>query len=224
MEGVSQPSPSLLDFSMKMSTLTETMSMSLVLLPTPVCFSCTHGHSVCRLFAIPNVHQFFWVLTFNLPEAVNCNHRVVVWNLVEHWQWENVYEVVPAAAGMELSWIILNCISGFENYINSAGSVVLNAFKKALNYYTLSQNPLFQITCAKKTVTNWNALAEHLVCPPPLYFQPLLITPHLTENAQGSCCTKAHHSAEVLNYLKGPVPCSRSGGVCYFYSNSSPLF
>jgi hypothetical protein len=125
---------------------------------------------------------------------------------------------------MELSWIILDCISGFENYINSAGSVVLNAFKKALNYYTLGQNPLFQIMHGKKTVTNYNALAEHLVCPPPLYSKPLLITPHLTENAQGSCCTKAHHSAEVLYYLKGPVQCSRSGGVCYFYSNSSPLF
>ncbi|KIC70642.1 hypothetical protein DB44_HJ00030, partial [Candidatus Protochlamydia amoebophila] len=110
-------------------------------------------YSVFRLFAIPNAHWFFWVLTFNLPEAVDCNHRVVVWNLIEHWQWENVYEVLPAAAGMELSWIILNHISSFKNYINSAGSVVLNAFEKALNYYTLSQNPLFQITHGKKTVT-----------------------------------------------------------------------
>ncbi|ELR10867.1 uncharacterized protein ACA1_181200 [Acanthamoeba castellanii str. Neff] len=83
-------------------------------------------------------------------EAVDCNHRVVVWNLIEHWQWENVYEVLPAAAGMELSWIILDCISGFENYINLAGSVVLNAFEKALNYYTLGQNPLFQIILIKE--------------------------------------------------------------------------
>jgi hypothetical protein len=122
MEGVSQPSPSLLDFSMKMSTLTKTMLMSLVLLPTPLHFSCTHGSSVFRLFAIPNAHQFFWVLTFNLLEAVNCNHRVVVWNFLKHWQWENVYEVLPAAAGMELSWIILDHISSFKNYINSVGS------------------------------------------------------------------------------------------------------
>ncbi|ELR13384.1 uncharacterized protein ACA1_243140, partial [Acanthamoeba castellanii str. Neff] len=105
-----------------------------------------------RLLALPNLEL----------EAIDCNHRVVVWNLVEHWQWENVYEVVPAAAGMELSWIILDHISSFKNYINLAGSVVLNAFEKALNYYTLGQNPLFQITCGKKTVTNYNALAEHL--------------------------------------------------------------
>ncbi|ELR11091.1 uncharacterized protein ACA1_299690, partial [Acanthamoeba castellanii str. Neff] len=83
--------------------------------------------------------------------------------LIEHWQWENVYEVLPAAAWMELSWIILYCISSFENYINSAGSVVLNAFEKALNYYTLGQNPLFQIMHGKKAVTDYNALTEHLV-------------------------------------------------------------
>jgi len=118
-------------------------------------------------------------------EAINCNHRVVVWNLVAHWQWENVYEVLPAAAGMELSWIILDHISGFENYINSVGSVVLNAFKKALNYYTLGQNPLFQIMRGKKTVTNYNALAEHLLLVPNHY------SPHTLQKTL----------AEVLNYL-----------------------
>jgi hypothetical protein len=140
------------------------------------------GSSVFRLFAIPDVHWFFWVLTFNLPEAVDCNHRVVVWNLVEHWQWENVYEVLPAAAGMELSWSILNHISSFKNYINSAGSVVLNAFKKALNYYTLSQNPLFQITHGKKLLPTTMLLLStwyvHHLCILNHYSSP-----HLTENA-----------------------------------------
>ncbi|ELR13525.1 uncharacterized protein ACA1_247510 [Acanthamoeba castellanii str. Neff] len=71
----------------------------------------------CTWVQPTSCHLDVWNCT--IFEAVNCNHRVVVWNLIEHWQWENVYEVVPAAAGMELSWIILNHISGFENYINS---------------------------------------------------------------------------------------------------------
>ena len=78
-------------------------------------------------------------------EAVDCNHCIIVWNLVEHWLWENVYKVLPSAGGLELSWIILDCVSGFKNYINSSSAVVLNAFEKALNHYMIGQNPLFQV-------------------------------------------------------------------------------
>ncbi|ELR23031.1 uncharacterized protein ACA1_360470 [Acanthamoeba castellanii str. Neff] len=44
---------------------------------------------------------------------------------------------------MELSWIILDCISGFENHINSAGMVTVNTFKKAFNHYQQGLKPLY---------------------------------------------------------------------------------
>ena len=98
-------------------------------------------------------------------EAVDCNHRIIVWNLVEHWLWENVYEVLPSAGGLELSWIILDHVSSFKNYINSSGAVVLNAFEKALNHYMIGQNALFQVVRGSQTTTDFVALSEHLVCP-----------------------------------------------------------
>ena len=75
-------------------------------------------------------------------EAVDCNHHVIVWNLAEHWLWENVYKVLPSVGGLELSWIILDCVSGFENDINSSGAVVLNAFEKALSLHDWAERSL----------------------------------------------------------------------------------
>ncbi len=72
-------------------------------------------------------------------EAIDCNHRVIIWNLLQHWCWDNIYEIPTSVGNMQLSWIILDRISGFENHINSAGAVVLNTFKKAWQHYQQGQ-------------------------------------------------------------------------------------
>lgn len=100
---------------------------------------------------------------FSISEAVDCNHRVIVWNLLEHWYWDNIYEVPMTVNDMELSWIILDRISGFENHINSAGAVTLNAFEKAYNHYMQGMKPLYNKQWGARTTTDWAMLAEDLV-------------------------------------------------------------
>ncbi|ELR22789.1 uncharacterized protein ACA1_149770 [Acanthamoeba castellanii str. Neff] len=72
-----------------------------------------------RLLALPNLEL----------EAVNCNHRVVVWNLIEHWQWENDYKVfisldnLNSGAFRELS--ANDVITVLRHYNVQSGSTLL---------------------------------------------------------------------------------------------------
>ena len=100
---------------------------------------------------------------FSISEAVDCNHQVIMWNLLEHWYWANIYKVPMTVNNMELSWIILDHISSFKNHINSAGVVTLNTFKKAYNHYLQGMKPLYSKQWGSCTTTDWVMLAEDLV-------------------------------------------------------------
>ena len=118
-------------------------------------------------FGMPLFHVDFTtsltlILAFH-TEAIDCNHRVIIWNLLQHWRWDNIYEIPSTVGDMQLSWIILDHISGFKNHINSTGAVVLNTFKKAWQHYQQGQQPLYQKQWGQQITTNWQLLAEDLV-------------------------------------------------------------
>jgi hypothetical protein len=85
------------------------------------------------LFFQEYLHTSLTLDLSSCTEAVDCNHRVVIWNLLQHWCWDNIYEIPSSVGDMKLSWIILDHISGFENHINSAGAVVLKEGLAALS-------------------------------------------------------------------------------------------
>ncbi len=150
-------------------------------------------------------------------EAIDCNHRVIVWNLLQHWRWDNIYEIPASVGDMKLSWIILDHISGFENHINSTGAVVLNTFEKAWQHYQQGQCSLYQKQWGEQITTNWQLLVDDLV---PLL--SLLVLPcgccltlfFFSENTGGSSCTEGQNPSKICSYLFAPCQGSWCDGVC----------
>jgi hypothetical protein len=88
----------------------------------------------------------------------------VVWHLLLHWTWPNVLNTIPEYHGQKINWLILDCLCGYENFVNAHGLVVENAFEKGYNWFHKAQLPHFQRTTPSGAqVPDFKWLTEHLV-------------------------------------------------------------
>ena len=111
--------------------------------------------------AIENTFQH--LLKF-LPhaEAIDCNHRLIVWSLLGIKEWDAYQIVKPRWDDMELNHLILTALALSINKIDATGAITVSAFNAALAHHCQYTLPAWS---AKSGTPNFAAYACYVVCP-----------------------------------------------------------
>ena len=88
-----------------MSVLILTMLKSLVCRCLPTLVDCF-------------LTAFFCFVRFILTEAVDCNHRVIVWSMLGEYTWEPFEVLQPKVGEVKLNHLIINLLAGAINKID----------------------------------------------------------------------------------------------------------
>jgi hypothetical protein len=85
----------------------------------------------------------FWLdVTHNLSaEAVDCNHRLIVWHMLGVKDWEHFQIIKPRWDDMDVNHLILNALSQSINKIDATGAITISAFN-AKKYGIVALNTL----------------------------------------------------------------------------------
>jgi hypothetical protein len=114
-----------------------------------MCLSAFEQMSICD---VPTTHA----------EAVDCNHRLIVWSLLGVMEWD-AFQVVKARwDDRELNHLILNTLTLSINKIDATGAITVSAFDAMLVHYKQYTLPAWS---TKSGTPNFSAYACYVVCP-----------------------------------------------------------
>ena len=131
-----------------MSVLILTMLKSLVCLCLPTLVYCF-------------LTAFFCFVHFILAEAVDCNHRVIVWSMLGEYTWEPFEVLQPEVGEVKLNHLIINLLAGAINKIDQQGAITVSAFDSNLAHYEHYTAPMW---ATKKGTPNFSAYSKYVVC------------------------------------------------------------